>query len=33
MLHSPQAILNEIQNFIELEDVDIVMTGTPAGDD
>ncbi|MBA6417245.1 fumarylacetoacetate hydrolase family protein [Colwellia sp. 6M3] len=31
MLHSPQAILNEIQSFIALEDGDIVMTGTPAG--
>lgn len=31
MLHSPQAILKEIQSFIELEDGDIVMTGTPAG--
>ncbi len=31
MLHSPLAILHEIQSFIELEDGDIVMTGTPAG--
>ena len=31
MMHSPQAILKEIQSFIELEDGDIVMTGTPAG--
>ena len=31
MLHSPQAILKEILSFIELEDGDIVMTGTPAG--
>lgn len=31
MLHSPQAILNEIQSFITLEDGDIVMAGTPAG--
>jgi len=31
MLHSPQAILDEIRSFITLEDGDIVMTGTPAG--
>lgn len=31
MIHSPQAILNEILTFIALEDGDIVMTGTPAG--
>jgi 2-keto-4-pentenoate hydratase/2-oxohepta-3-ene-1,7-dioic acid hydratase in catechol pathway len=31
MLHSPQAILDEIQSFLVLEDGDIVMTGTPAG--
>jgi len=31
MLHSPKAILQEIQSFIELEDGDIVMTGTPSG--
>ncbi|WP_411266880.1 fumarylacetoacetate hydrolase family protein [Colwellia sp. C1TZA3] len=31
MLHSPQAILDEIHSFITLEDGDIVMTGTPAG--
>jgi 2-keto-4-pentenoate hydratase/2-oxohepta-3-ene-1,7-dioic acid hydratase in catechol pathway len=31
MLHSPQAILDEIRSFIILEDGDIVMTGTPAG--
>ena len=31
MLYSPQAILNEVLSFIELEDGDIVMTGTPAG--
>ncbi|UUO23252.1 fumarylacetoacetate hydrolase family protein [Colwellia sp. M166] len=31
MLYSPQAILKEIQSFIELEDGDIIMTGTPAG--
>jgi len=31
MLHSPQAILDEIRSFITLEDGDIVMTGTPVG--
>lgn len=31
MIYSPQAILNEILSFIELEDGDIVMTGTPSG--
>ncbi len=31
MLHSPNKILKEILSFIELEDGDIVMTGTPAG--
>jgi len=31
MLHSPQTILREISSFIDLEDGDIVMTGTPAG--
>jgi 2-keto-4-pentenoate hydratase/2-oxohepta-3-ene-1,7-dioic acid hydratase in catechol pathway len=31
MLHSPQAILDEIKSFLVLEDGDIVMTGTPAG--
>ncbi|WP_085298261.1 fumarylacetoacetate hydrolase family protein [Cognaticolwellia mytili] len=31
MLHSPQEILKEILSFIDLEDGDIVMTGTPAG--
>jgi 2-keto-4-pentenoate hydratase/2-oxohepta-3-ene-1,7-dioic acid hydratase in catechol pathway len=31
MLHSPLEILNEILSFIDLEDGDIVMTGTPAG--
>lgn len=31
MLHSPQSILKEVLSFIELEDGDIVMTGTPAG--
>lgn len=31
MLHSPNNILKEILSFIELEDGDVVMTGTPAG--
>ena len=31
MLYSPQEILQEILSFIELEDGDIVMTGTPSG--
>ncbi len=31
MIHSPEAILEEIQAFMTLEDGDIVMTGTPAG--
>lgn len=31
MLYSPDTILKEILSFIELEDGDIVMTGTPAG--
>tara|TARA_R110000744_G_scaffold74350_6_gene148536 strand:- start:2396 stop:3007 length:612 start_codon:yes stop_codon:yes gene_type:complete len=31
MLYSPQAVLDEIRSFINLEDGDIVMTGTPAG--
>ena len=31
MLYSPEVILKEIMSFIELEDGDIVMTGTPAG--
>lgn len=31
MLHSPKDILKETLSFIELEDGDIVMTGTPSG--
>jgi 2-keto-4-pentenoate hydratase/2-oxohepta-3-ene-1,7-dioic acid hydratase in catechol pathway len=31
MLHSPRDILKEILSFVELEDGDIVMTGTPSG--
>ncbi len=31
MLYSPEKILKEILSFIDLEDGDIVMTGTPAG--
>ena len=31
MLHTPSAILDEVQNFLSLEDGDILMTGTPAG--
>ncbi len=31
MLYPPDAILNELNRFLVLEDFDIVMTGTPAG--
>lgn len=31
MIHTPDAILKELQTFMTLEDGDIVMTGTPAG--
>jgi 2-keto-4-pentenoate hydratase/2-oxohepta-3-ene-1,7-dioic acid hydratase in catechol pathway len=31
MLYSPHEILKEISSFIDLEDGDVVMTGTPAG--
>ncbi|NQZ30329.1 MAG: fumarylacetoacetate hydrolase family protein [Oceanospirillaceae bacterium] len=31
MIYSPAAILQELATFIDLEDGDIVMTGTPAG--
>jgi len=31
MIYSPAAILKELETFMELEDGDIVMTGTPAG--
>jgi len=31
MLYPPDVILNELHQFLVLEDFDIVMTGTPAG--
>ena len=31
MMYKPEQILEEIQTFMQLEDGDIVMTGTPAG--
>jgi 2-keto-4-pentenoate hydratase/2-oxohepta-3-ene-1,7-dioic acid hydratase in catechol pathway len=31
MLHQPQQILNEITEFMSLENHDVIMTGTPAG--
>ena len=31
MIYKPDAILKEIQNFMTLEDGDIIMTGTPKG--
>ena len=31
MMYSPEAILTQLQSFIELEDGDVVMTGTPKG--
>jgi 2-keto-4-pentenoate hydratase/2-oxohepta-3-ene-1,7-dioic acid hydratase in catechol pathway len=31
MMYSPSLILQEVQQFVTLEDGDIVMTGTPAG--
>ena len=31
MMHKPQQILAEIQEFMDLEDGDIIMTGTPKG--
>ncbi|KGJ98526.1 fumarylacetoacetate hydrolase family protein [Thalassotalea sp. ND16A] len=31
MMYKPDDILNELQTFIELEDGDVVMTGTPKG--
>ncbi len=31
MMHTPDAILKELQSFMTLEDGDIVMTGTPEG--
>ncbi|WP_298768640.1 fumarylacetoacetate hydrolase family protein [uncultured Shewanella sp.] len=31
MIHSPQAILAHVSNFMSLEEGDIVMTGTPKG--
>lgn len=31
MIHKPQSILAEARSFIDLEDFDIVMSGTPSG--
>ena len=31
MIHKPQTIIDEIQSFMELEDNDIIMSGTPKG--
>lgn len=31
MMYSPQTILNELQVFMQLEDGDVIMTGTPKG--
>ena len=31
MMHKPEQILREIQQFMSLEDGDVIMTGTPAG--
>jgi 2-keto-4-pentenoate hydratase/2-oxohepta-3-ene-1,7-dioic acid hydratase in catechol pathway len=31
MLYPPSVILEELKQFLTLEDFDIVMTGTPAG--
>ena len=31
MLYPPNVILDELSQFLVLEDFDIVMTGTPAG--
>ena len=31
MIHKPQAILDEIKTFINIEDGDIIMSGTPKG--
>lgn len=31
MIYKPEQILDEVKNFMSLEDGDIVMTGTPAG--
>jgi 2-keto-4-pentenoate hydratase/2-oxohepta-3-ene-1,7-dioic acid hydratase in catechol pathway len=31
MIYKPNQILNEIKNFMSLEDGDIIMTGTPKG--
>ncbi|MDC0611952.1 fumarylacetoacetate hydrolase family protein [Vibrio sp.] len=31
MMYSPDLILSEIQTFIQLEDGDVIMTGTPKG--
>ncbi|MEJ2498360.1 MAG: fumarylacetoacetate hydrolase family protein [Sulfurovaceae bacterium] len=31
MIHKPDALLQEIQSFMSLEDGDIIMSGTPKG--
>lgn len=31
MIHSPQELLNEVQEFLTLDDFDVLMTGTPSG--
>ena len=31
MMHKPEKILREIQQFMSLEDDDVIMTGTPEG--
>ena len=31
MMYKPETILTELNQFMHLEDGDIVMTGTPAG--
>ncbi|EEX64501.1 fumarylacetoacetate hydrolase family protein [Vibrio metoecus] len=31
MLHSPEAVLQELKSYLTLEDGDVVMTGTPQG--
>jgi len=31
MIHKPQSIMDELQEFTELEDHDVILTGTPKG--
>lgn len=31
MIHKPAEILTEIKRYFDLEDYDVVMTGTPSG--